>query len=527
VLSDLGAGDALASPRLLELGITLSVCAEELTQRAGSLLYLAPEVIAGEVPTQRSDVYALGVLVYQLLVGDLRRPLAPGWEADIGDELLCEDIAFAAAANPMRRLLPADGLARALNDLDVRRTQLANERVAQQQQVRVQRSLERQRAMRPWRIATAVALTVGIAAGSYFYVKAIEASRQAQENAAIAQAVNRFFNQDVLGAASPYSGSGKGEPTIREALDSAVVHIEERLHDQPVVEATVRMTIGQVYGEAMQIARAIEQERRAVQLFEQHLGPRDPRTQQARYRLATDLTDDSLFGEARTLIDNTDAMRSRLGMNDPETTLLSNRAGCYWYIRREQYDAGQVACERVVTSQLAVDAADHTALIKARTNLAVLHSRAGRIDRAEEQFAKIEESFAASGDEGSPTRLRVSYLHGMNLLALKRYDSADGALQTAHRGSVAALGADNPHTLEIQMGLARLHIQRGSPNQAIPLLQHAYDAYVRQLGKDSHFTLEARRELDAALCASGQRRTDACTREALEADVAGPPHAQG
>ena len=64
---------------------------------------MAPEVIAGEMPTQRSDVFALGVLVYQLVVGDLRRSIAPGWEADVGDELLCEDIALAAAANPERR----------------------------------------------------------------------------------------------------------------------------------------------------------------------------------------------------------------------------------------------------------------------------------------------------------------------------------------------------------------------------------------------------------------------------------------
>jgi len=155
----------------------------------------------------------------------------------------------------------------------------------------------------------------------------------------------------------------------------------------------------------------------------------------------------------------------------------------------------------VVASQLAFDASDHTALIQARTNLAVLHSRAGRIQQAEEQFVMVGASFAELDDHGSPTRLRVDYLHGMNLLALGRLGEAAQTLGAAHRGSVAALGADNPHTLEVQMGLAKLHLARARPAEAVPLLQFAHAAYLRQLGKDSHFTMEARETLDIALCA--------------------------
>ncbi|WP_162247654.1 winged helix-turn-helix domain-containing protein [Lysobacter sp. Root494] len=508
VLADLGAGEAMQSPRLAELGITLSVAADQLSQRAGSLLYLAPEVIAGEMPTQRSDIFALGVLAYQIVVGDLRRPLAPGWEADIDDELLREDIALAAASNPARRDIDARSLAQRLRTLDIRREQRERNRrhaaVAEHQG----RQLAALKQRRRWLLA-------GMAVLSAFLVLSLwqqyrlqnarrateTASRRAHENAATADAVNRFFNQDVLGAASPYAQDGNHEPTVREAIDHAVARIDERLRDQPVVEATVRMTIGQVYGEAMQIAKAIEQERRAVALFEKHLGRDDPRTQQARYRLATDLTDNSRFDEAKKLIDETNALRARHGLTDLETTLLSHRASCYWHIWREQYDAGQPACEGVIATQLALDPADRNALIKARANLAVLHSRAGRFAQAEEQFMRIEQEFAALGDHDSPTRLRFSYLHGMNLLELARYDEATRTLDAAHRGSVASLGADNPHTLEVEMGLARLHVLRGQPAQAVPLLQHAYATYARQLGKDNHYTVDARRALDKALCA--------------------------
>ena len=510
VLADLGAGEAVSS---LTLALTMSIAADVTSPRAGSLLYLAPEVIAGEAPTQRSDVFALGVLLYQLVVGDLRRSLAPGWEADVDDELLREDIALAAASNPQRRDIDARSLAQRLHTLGARREQLEHERghaLAVEQQAR---QLAAMKHKRRWLLAGMGVLTAFLVLSLWQQYRvqnardaAEAASRAAHENAAIADAVNRFFNQDVLGAASPYAQTGKQEPTIREAVDQAVARIDERLRNQPVVEASVRMTIGQVYGEMMQIAKAIEQERRAVALFERHLGPADPRTQQARYRLASDLTDDSRFDEAKRIIDETDAWRSKAGEADVETTLHSHRTSCYWHIRREQYAAGQSACEGAIASQLALDASDRNAVIKARANLAVLHSRDGRFAQAEEQFDEIEKDFRVLGDHDSPTRLRFSYLHGMNLVELARYEEAAQALSAAYRGSVAALGPDNPHTLEVQMGLARLHALRAQHAQAVPLLQHAYSAYARQFGEESHYTRDARNALRAAMCATNGRR---------------------
>lgn len=519
-VADLGAGQAATSLRLQGLDITLGAAAGQLEERAGSLRYVAPEVVAGGVATQRSDVYALGVLAYQVLVDDLLRPLAPGWEADLDDSLLCADIALAAAASPARRLSTASAFAARLRTLEARRAEQQAQREAEREQAQARRVLERQRARRPWLLATAAALALGVAASGWLYLQAVDAGRAAREQAAIADAVNRFFNQDVLAAASPYADGERGERTVREAIDHAVTRIDDRIGHQPVVEATVRLAIGRAYGEAMLIAQAIEQKRRAVALFEQHLGPRDPRTQRARYQLAVDLVDDSRFDEAAALIRKTDALRTARARPDLETALAAHQASCYWHIRRGEYEAGQPACENAVSAQLAFDDEDHTAVVKVRTNLAVLHSRAGRAAQAERQFSELAAAFAAQGDTASPTRLRILYLHGMNLLALGRHYDAGRALAEAHRGSAAALGADNPHTLEIQVGLGQLHMAAGRHAEAVPLLRQAHAAYARRLGADNHYTLDARQHLEAALCAA-----DADAGATTAATCAGAPQA--
>lgn len=57
------------------------------TPTAGSWHYAAPELIAGEKLDDRADVYSLGVIAYQMLVGEL--PRGPG--AHISAELRCPD----------------------------------------------------------------------------------------------------------------------------------------------------------------------------------------------------------------------------------------------------------------------------------------------------------------------------------------------------------------------------------------------------------------------------------------------------
>jgi serine/threonine protein kinase len=92
---------------------------------AGTRRYLAPELLDGKPATIQADIYALGVMLYQMVAGDLSRALAPGWERDIADELLAQDIAAMVDRAPERRPASAAEVAERLRTLEVRRSQRA------------------------------------------------------------------------------------------------------------------------------------------------------------------------------------------------------------------------------------------------------------------------------------------------------------------------------------------------------------------------------------------------------------------
>ncbi len=106
---------------ITEVGFTEGLLAANDSSRTGTRVYEAPEYLVGKPPTTQGDVFALGVMLYQMAIGDLNRPLAPGWERDVGDELLREDISHCVDTDPAKRFGNAEDLARSLENLESRR----------------------------------------------------------------------------------------------------------------------------------------------------------------------------------------------------------------------------------------------------------------------------------------------------------------------------------------------------------------------------------------------------------------------
>lgn len=220
--------------------------------------YLAPELIAGQPFSARSDIYALGVLLYQLAIGDPRRPLAPGWERDISDPLLREDIAEAAAGDPAQRLADAGQLAARLRSLESRRRAAATAervRIEAEQSVRVRQQLRRTRAV----LAAALTVAAAAAVSTAVVWDARNRVRLAMETE---EAVNAFLNRDVL-AQADNTESRTHSFTLRQLLDRAAGVVDKRFAGHPAAAARVYTTLGDAYASLSEYALALEQFHRA------------------------------------------------------------------------------------------------------------------------------------------------------------------------------------------------------------------------------------------------------------------------
>jgi serine/threonine protein kinase/class 3 adenylate cyclase len=128
-LADFGIGlvtsrSALEVPGITVAGLTEALLSSTVETGAGTRLYMAPEVIEGRVATPRSDLYSLGVVLYQMVSGDFTRALAPGWERHVDDALVREDIADCVDGEPAKRLEGPAQLAERLRSLPARRARV-------------------------------------------------------------------------------------------------------------------------------------------------------------------------------------------------------------------------------------------------------------------------------------------------------------------------------------------------------------------------------------------------------------------
>lgn len=505
-LADFGSAHLLQLDRLAQFGITrLGFTQTQAAMSSGGTpLYLAPEVIADGSATAPSDVYALGVVLYQLVVGDLRKPLAPGWERDVPDEVLRGDIASAVDGNPQRRLASARELAQRLRQLDTRREDLRAQQQLRERAAETARQLERLRARRPWIITAVMALCGGLALGGWFYQDALRSGREARAQAELAQAVSDFFSREVLSAASPYEDMGVSKtPTVREAVDRALSRIGERFREQPAIEGAIRATAGEVYGELTDLPAAIEQDRQALALFRASLGAEHPRSLRAQYWLSMDLTEASYFDEATQLIGQADAMLERHAISDPHTLFAAYRARCYHGIIASAYERAVGDCEATLTSQRQLDPDDRTALFKWVVNLATLYSRMGRFEQAGPLFAEGLETLRRDGGEGSLTGARFKNIYGLNLVLEHRYTEAEPLLREAYD----ALVAHNPANLYVHetLGLlAVVYARTGRLQEALTASRTSYENYLRDAGADSHFTALAEGLLGVHECEAGK-----------------------
>ena len=268
VLGDFGSGSVLDGNRLEELGITrlgFTKTISSIDSSSATPLYLAPEILAGQPFTVKSDIYALGIILYQFLAGDFHKVMSPGWERGIDDELLREDIALMAEGNPAERMGDADGLARRLRSLEERRRQLAAEREAKTKAERTRRLLDRARARRFGLVVALVVLLIGTAVSTTLYIRERDAQKRTALAAAQSQAVKDYLSQDVFSPVSSQTQPVK-DMTVVQLLTRAGDEIDARFATQPDIAAELHFVIGRSFHSFLETTQAEKHFRRALDL---------------------------------------------------------------------------------------------------------------------------------------------------------------------------------------------------------------------------------------------------------------------
>ncbi len=129
-------------------------------------------------------------------------------------------------------------------------------------------------------------------------------ARQAQAEAAKAQKINKFL-QNVLNFSNPHWLSSNPErnrkATIGEAVDKAAERIETELAGEPEIQGEIRLTLGMTYMGQGRSVDAEKQLRSSLENFTNVFGAEDPRTMRAVIVLADSLLLQAKFEEAENL----------------------------------------------------------------------------------------------------------------------------------------------------------------------------------------------------------------------------------
>lgn len=452
-LSDFGSGRVFDAGQLDALGITRMGFTQTGIgdgSASGTPLYLAPELLAGQPPSARADVYALGVMLYQMVVGDFRRPLAPGWENDVADQLLREDIAAAASGDPAVRLGEAAQLALRLRSLDLRRLEQARDLAVQAHARDLEQRLARAQARRGLLRALAATLLLGFAASTALYFRAEGESRRAEAQAQAAQAVTDFLTRNLLSAANPLI-SADPDIRLRALIGPAADELKRSFPADSLPAAAIADAIGQIYSGFDDPALAIPLLESAVEQRRRLLGDTAADTRAAQLHLlaayenanelqreralaqavlahgpldaATELTarqaliavDCGLRGVAAACLEPELAMvaelRRRLG-NDHELTLQTEDNLAFYLAEAQRFDDALALARSVLDKTLRQHGERHILSVSRRRSLGTVLNMAGRVDEAiAEQWAAREAALAISG--GRETQYSVTAANGL------------------------------------------------------------------------------------------------------------------
>ncbi len=482
-------------------------------QMVGTPAYMSPEQASMsrlDVDT-RSDVYSLGVLLYELLTGTTPIETARLRYAGYGEiERLIRDVepprpstrlsalgdsaAMLVAGNRatdarrLHRILSGDldWIVMKAIDKDPNRRYsspgsfaddveryLSGEAILARPPLtayRIAKFAGRHRVAVVAAVAVSVSLLSGTALATWQAMRAHEAERGALEarddaaeqlrltkrSEARANSVLKFFQDKVLSAARPKGQEGglSRDATVREALDRAEPEIAKAFAGEPLVEASIRNTLGVSYWYLGDQEKALAQQERAVALRRQEHGPEHPETVGAMNDLAIVLDRMGRFAEEQRILEEVVAVKRRtLGPEDPVTLRSVNNLAIVLAMQGLLEHAAELAKD-TLEIQRRVEGPESITTLRSAYNLAIMRRHLGRWAEARPLFDESLETLRRVHGPDHQDTLRAVNGLGELLLDQRRPAEARALFEEALKGQRSVLGPRSDETVQTMINLA-------------------------------------------------------------------------
>jgi DNA-binding winged helix-turn-helix (wHTH) protein/serine/threonine protein kinase len=511
-IADFGSASLFDPSRLHALGITnlgfTQTAGLENDALTGTLMYLAPEVLAGQSPSAAADVYALGVMLYQLIVGDFRKPLAPGWEAGIENPLLREDIADAACGDPAKRLSSAADLVERLQTLAQRQSKRDELESAKLRAQTAERKLAEARARRPWIMLAVIALAIGMGLSLTLYRRAAHERDIANRQTAIASSVNRFLSDDLLGRSNPFS-SGKSTESLMDAIKQASPSIDRQFKGEPLVAARLHQTIARALDNRTDYPDARQEYDRAATLFKQVDGELSQDAiivQLQRTTLEARSYENNSLLLAKSILAQQEALIARLPHPRPDLPVwLASARGMVALIENNAKSAAD-NFQTALDQAKALPEFDESARLTFKQRLAFSYIRLGDGAEAEQLFRELIDAFTHIAGPDSPHVLRVRLNLAQAFMIQNKHSDAIKQANAIYPEFVSRLGPDHELTMQLLSTRAQSEGSLELWDDAIRDDLAIHELAVHKQGALSFFAIAPLTDAALAQCRSGHNR---------------------